>query len=55
METGVNRPTTPYYNDVTIVLYKAYNDVLNGRVSPGQAAKELQRKVQAAVDGKAEI
>jgi multiple sugar transport system substrate-binding protein len=55
LETGVNRPTTPYYNDLTIVLYKAYNDVLNGRISPSDAAKQVQRKVQAAVDGKAEI
>ena len=55
LKTGVNRPTTPYYNDVTIAIYKIYNDVLNGRLSPADAAKELQHKVQAAIDGKAEI
>jgi ABC-type glycerol-3-phosphate transport system substrate-binding protein len=55
LETGRNRPITPYYNDVTIPIYKAYNDVLNGRVSAADAAKELDRKVQAAIDGKAEI
>ncbi len=41
LETGVNRPTTPYYNDVTIPIYKAYNDVLNGRMSPGEAVEQL--------------
>ena len=55
LKVGINRPTTPYYNDVTIPIYKAYNDVLNQRVSPEDAAKQLQHKVQAAVDGKAEI
>lgn len=55
LETGVNRPTTPYYNDVTIVIYKVYSDILNGRIKPADAASELQRKVQAAIDGKAEI
>jgi multiple sugar transport system substrate-binding protein len=55
LETGVNRPTTPYYNDVTIVIYKAYNDVLNGRLTPEEAVEVMQRKVQAALDGKAEI
>ncbi|MCW2926180.1 MAG: extracellular solute-binding protein family 1 [Thermoleophilia bacterium] len=55
LETGVNRPTTPYYNDVTIVIYKAYNDVLNGRLTPEEAVKEMQHGVQAALDGKAEI
>ncbi len=55
LETGVNRPITPYYNDVTNVLYKAYNDVLNGRLTPKQATKEAERKVQAAIDGRAEI
>ena len=53
--TGKNRPTTPYYNDLTIVIYQVYNDVLNGRISPEDAVEELQRKAQAAVDGKAEI
>jgi multiple sugar transport system substrate-binding protein len=55
LKTGVNRPTTPYYNDVTIVIYKAYNDVLNGRLSPADAVKQVQHGVQAALDGKAEI
>lgn len=55
LEAGRNRPTTPYYNDVTIPIYKTYNDVLNGRMSAAEATKQLDRKVQAAVDGKAEI
>lgn len=55
LESGVNRPISPYYNDVTIPIYKAYNDVLNGRISPEDATEQLQRKVQAAVDGQAEI
>ena len=55
LETGVNRPTSPYYNDLTIAIYKTYNDVLNGRMEPQEAVDQLQRKVQAAVDGKAEI
>jgi multiple sugar transport system substrate-binding protein len=55
LKVGINRPTTPYYNDVTIPIYKTYNDVLNGRISPEDATKDLQHTVQAAIDGKAEI
>jgi multiple sugar transport system substrate-binding protein len=55
LRNGVNRPTTPYYNDVTIVIYKAYNDVLNGRITPEEAVERMQRGIQAAIDGKAEI
>lgn len=55
LEAGQNRPTTPYYNDVTIVIYKLYNEVLNGRISPEDAVEEMDRKVQAAINGKAEI
>ena len=55
LKSGVNRPTSPYYNDLTIAIYKIYNDVLNDRMSPKEAVDELQRKAQAAIDGKAEI
>lgn len=55
LKVGQNRPVTPYYNDVTIVIYRLYNDVLNGRISPEEAVKEMDRRVQAAIDGKAEI
>lgn len=53
--TGKNRPASPYYNDLTIVIYQIYNDVLNGRMSPEEAVKELERKAQSAIEGKAEI
>lgn len=55
LDTGTNRPISPYYNDMTNVIYKAYNDVLGGRATPKEAAERMQRGVQAAVDGKAEI
>jgi multiple sugar transport system substrate-binding protein len=55
LEHGANRPATPYYNDVTIVIYKAYNDVLNGRLSPEDAVARMQRGIQAAIEGRAEI
>lgn len=55
LEVGKNRPVTPYYNDVTIVIYRFYNDVLNGRVDPQEAVDEMDRKIQKAIIGKAEI
>ena len=55
LEVGLNRPVTPYYNDVTIVIYRFYNDVLNGRADPKEAVAEMDRKIQKAIVGKAEI
>jgi multiple sugar transport system substrate-binding protein len=52
---GTNRPISPYYNDITLVIYKAYNDVLGGRITPEAAVARMQEGVQAAVDGKPEI
>ena len=52
---GVNRPSTPYYGDVTSAIYHAYNDVLAGRASPKEAVKRMDERIQAAIDGKAEI
>lgn len=53
--TGKNRPTTPYYNDLTIAVYSVYNDVLNDRMTPAEAVATLQHKAQAAIEGTAEI
>lgn len=55
LKTGVNRPISPYYNDMTNVINKAYNDVLAGRVNPKDAVSRMDRGVQAAVDGRPEI
>lgn len=55
LEVGKNRPVTPYYNDVTIVIYRLYNDALNGRVSAEDAVREMDRRIQKAIVGKAEI
>jgi multiple sugar transport system substrate-binding protein len=55
LEVGLNRPVTPYYNDVTIVIYRFYNEVLNGRVDPQEAVDEMDHKIQKAIVGKAEI
>ncbi|MBC7462376.1 MAG: extracellular solute-binding protein, partial [Thermoleophilia bacterium] len=52
---GHNRPTTPYYGDVTSSIYQSYNDLLAMRLSPREAVKKMNRMVQAAIDGKAEI
>ncbi|MCW2949556.1 MAG: extracellular solute-binding protein family 1 [Thermoleophilia bacterium] len=52
---GRNRPKTPYYGDVTSAIYHAYNDVLAGHISPRDAVKRMDRGIQAAIDGKAEI
>ncbi|MCW2961194.1 MAG: extracellular solute-binding protein family 1, partial [Thermoleophilia bacterium] len=52
---GLNRPESPYYGDVTSSIFKAYNSVLSGELSPAEAVKELDHGVQAAIDGKAEI
>ncbi len=55
LESGENRPISPYYNDMTNVINKAYNDVLGGRTSPADAVARMDKGVQAAVDGKPEI
>lgn len=55
VQTARNRPVTPFYNDVTTVINKAYNDVLNGNISPKDAAKRIDHGVQKALDGEAEI
>jgi len=55
LAAGQNRPITPYYNEVTLSIYKAYNEVLNERISPEEAAKRMQHEIQAAISGKAEI
>lgn len=55
VKTARNRPITPFYNDITTVINKAYNDVLNGNVSPADAAKRIDHGVQKALDGEAEI
>ncbi|MCW2973300.1 MAG: extracellular solute-binding protein family 1 [Thermoleophilia bacterium] len=52
---GVNRPSTPYYGDVTSAIYHGYNDVLAGRATPKEAVKRMDERIQAAIDGKAEI
>jgi multiple sugar transport system substrate-binding protein len=55
LKVGKNRPVTPYYNDVTIVIYRMYSDALNGRISAEDAVKEMDHKIQKAIVGKAEI
>jgi multiple sugar transport system substrate-binding protein len=52
---GQSRAVSPYYNDVSTVIYKAYNDVLQGNISPEQATKRIDHGVQLAIEGKAEI
>ena len=52
---GQSRAVSPYYNDVSTVIYKAYNDVLQGNISPAQATKRIDHGVQLAIEGKAEI
>jgi multiple sugar transport system substrate-binding protein len=53
--TARNRPVSPFYNDITTVINKAYNEVLAGNLSPKDAAKRVNHGVQKAVDGEAEI
>lgn len=55
VKTARNRPITPFYNDITTVINKAYNEVLNGNLSPKNAAKRIDHGVQKALDGEAEI
>jgi multiple sugar transport system substrate-binding protein len=55
LDNGVNRPISPYYNDMTNVINRAYNDVLGGRATPDEAVERMDRGVQAAVDGRPEI
>ena len=55
LASGHNRPISPYYNDMTNVINKNYNDVLGGRTDPATAAKNIDRGIQAALDGKPEI
>jgi len=55
LDSGTNRPISPYYNDMTNVINKAYNDVLGGRTSPEDAVKSMNKGIQAAADGTPEI
>jgi multiple sugar transport system substrate-binding protein len=55
LESGVNRPVSPYYGDITIAIYRAWNDVAAGRISPEDAVARMDTSIQRALDGKAEI
>lgn len=55
LDTGVNRPVSPYYGDITIPIYKAWNDVASGRLEPADAVKRMDVSIQKAADGEAEI
>lgn len=49
------RPTTPYYNDVTVPIARVAHEVAVGHISADDAVKQLDRSVQLAVRGEGEI
>ena len=55
LQTAASRPITPHYNDVSYAINHVAHEVTAGNITPEQGVKELQRKVQLAIDGKGEI
>lgn len=55
LETGVNRPVSPYYGDITIPIFRAWNDVAADRISPADAVDRMDNSIQLALEGRAEI